>query len=195
MATVKLTFGLDLGEPRIPYHDPIACANVVRQEFVDLRTDPDLIDLLPELERSETLRNAIRLLNSKQSMFRTYGCDYEMKRGSTQQDGTQRSATDSRIDAYIHLGFEHYCYDRDPYAILSGRLATHLLIHFPPSTDDSPDIDEIALSIDPLTICEVDKGFVLQASFSVHDFADDRLQKRWAALIGAFADYLASYSR
>lgn len=192
---MKITIELDTGGPRIPYNDEVACADVVRNEFVDLRDEPESADILPELGRSDALRNAVKMLNSPQSMFRTYGCNYELTPGTTEQNGGSRSATAARIDAYLHIGFTNYCMIRDPYSVLSGRLATALLIRFPPPEDSSLDYDEVTLSIDPLSIDNDDRGFVLRIDFAVCGFSDDGLQSKWSSLISETANFLTNYDR
>lgn len=156
----------------IPYFDPDECDPNERHEYVDLRSQPDVIDDLPEITAVPVLKGLLLKINGPNTIFRTFGCNFYFSPGETTEIGPpiapstepQTQTTADIANSYLHVGFADIdrCTSLDDYYRLIGRLAKSL--HENAAFDDDEGGNSnfhVELGIESLRMDGDDKGHVL----------------------------------
>lgn len=104
----KITFGLDrqkefdFGFPYIRQERP----DGTNYGYVDLKKQPELIATIPELAGWDELEMLVRQLNSKESIFKTVGCEAGVLNYLFEDFS-------KKVGCYVHVAFDAFEFNAD----------------------------------------------------------------------------------
>jgi hypothetical protein len=171
--------------PFRPGNDPTK-----RGPFVDLREHPEHVDQLPEVIRQPHLKRILLLLNDSKSLFRTIGCNFEIKENEQLSIDAPFGKSEERpfvATSYLQMMFVDLAraHDLDLLFVVAGRILHYL-------SDTLPSAERLHLNVtfafEELLKDWEPAGYMLNFRCRTAGDSEETASKRWGLLMSTIAE-------